>query len=375
METFLREMTLQLRARGCHHVAVFSGQPSPTAVRYFEEIGLPFDVVPDILIDGWPSLKAIDGILRRHRPEILHFSFITLLGPTPWLARLRGVKRVFFTDQTSRLSLEVQKTPTWKRALARLLQIPVTGIMCVSGINRRMGVERGVFPSNRTFVLYNGSELPPLDRFDEMRTSFRQRFNIPADALVVAALCWMIPEKGIGDLIDAAPIVLRRVPNAHFLIGGIGPAWEEFKAQARRLGLDGHITFTGLIENPLQDGVFPACDILTQPSRWQEAFGWVISEAMGFERAVVATEVGGIPEVVDHGVTGLLCPHSKPEALAETLITILVNPERREQMGKAGRQRAKAKFELSSKVAELIGYYHLPPAARVPSAAAQPVPE
>ena len=366
VETFLREITHQLRERGCRHIVVFHAEPSPIAQKYLKDAGLPYEVVPALNAEGWAAARAIDDILRRHRPTVLHFSFMTLLGPIPWIARLRGVKRVFFTDQTSRLSSEIQRTSAWKRIIARFLQIPVTGIMCVSKMNRRMGVERGVFPGSRTFVLYNGSEMPTLERTAELSEKFRQRFQIAPDAQVVAVLCWMIPEKGISDLLDAAPAVLARIPNAHFVIGGAGPSLEDFKAQARNLGIAANVTFTGLIENPQEEGILAACDILCQPSRWQEAFGWVISEAMGLERAVVATNVGGIPEVVEDGVTGLLCPPSQPAALAEALTTLLADPVRRKRMGIAGRQRALEKFDLTSKVAELLVYYGVRPAPHPP---------
>ncbi|MCX6599841.1 MAG: glycosyltransferase family 4 protein [Acidobacteria bacterium] len=378
VETFLREITVQLRERGFRHVVVFHAEPSAVAQRYLQDAGLPYEVVPALNAEGLAAARAIDDILCRHRPTVLHFSFMTLLGPIPWIARLRGVKRVFFTDQTSRLTSEIQRTSGWKRVIARILQIPVTGIMCVSKMNRRMGVERGVFPGSRTFVLYNGSELPSVQRAPELSEKFRRRFQISPDALVVAVLCWMIPEKGISDLLDAAQAVLARSSNAHFVIGGAGPSLEDFKAQARRLGIADKVTFTGLIENPQEEGILAACDILCQPSRWQEAFGWVISEAMGFERAVVATDVGGIPEVVEHGVTGLLCPPSQPPALAETLTTLLADPVRRKRMGIAGRQRAIENFDLTRKVSELLVYYGVPPAkatAATPAKASRRVPE
>jgi glycosyltransferase involved in cell wall biosynthesis len=377
VETFLREITLQLRERGYRHVVVFHAEPSAIAQRYLQEAGLPYEVAPEIHASGWTAVRAISYSLRRHRPEVLHFSFLTLLGPIPWIARLLGVKRVFFTDQASRLSSEVHRTSSWKRVIAQVLQIPVTGIMCVSKMNRRMGVERGVFPEDRTFVLYNGSVLPAVQRAPELSEKFRRRFQIAPDAQVVAVLCWMIPEKGISDLLDAAPAVLARIPNAHFVIGGAGPSLEDFRAQARRLGIADKVTFTGLIENPQEEGILAACDILCQPSRWQEAFGWVLTEAMGFERAVVATDVGGIPEVVEHGVTGLLCPPSQPPALAETLITLLADPVRRKKMGIAGRKRAVDHFDLTRKVAELLEYYGIPAkaSAAAPVQATRPVPQ
>jgi glycosyltransferase involved in cell wall biosynthesis len=125
------------------------------------------------------------------------------------------------------------------------------------------------------------------------------------------------------------------------------------------LGIANSITWTGLLENPMEDGVYAATDIFCLASQWQEAFGWVLAEAMAFEKPAVATRVGGIPEVVEDGVTGLLAPAGDSQVLAGQLLRLLENAGLRRQMGLAGRQAVERKFNLSRNVAELLTYYRL----------------
>jgi glycosyltransferase involved in cell wall biosynthesis len=109
----------------------------------------------------------------------------------------------------------------------------------------------------------------------------------------------------------------------------------------------------------MQDGVYAATDVFCLASRWQEAFGWVLAEAMVFEKPVVATRVGGIPEVVEDGRTGLLAAPGDVAGLADRLIRLLNDPALRLRMGQAGRKTAAEKFDLRRTVAEVLSLYRL----------------
>ena len=118
-------------------------------------------------------------------------------------------------------------------------------------------------------------------------------------------MSWIIPEKGVLDLLAAAQIVTEQDSKAHFVFAGDGPSRVEYTRRAIDLGLGDRITWTGLIEDPFSAGVYDAAEIVCQVSRWEEVFGWVIAEAMAYRKPVIATRVGGIPELVadeDSGV-------------------------------------------------------------------------
>jgi glycosyltransferase involved in cell wall biosynthesis len=169
----------------------------------------------------------------------------------------------------------------------------------------------------------------------------------------------MIPEKGVADFLECARIVLAAGARVHFVAVGEGGSRPEFMRAARESGLADHFTWTGLMEDPLREGVYGAADIVCQLSRWQEAFGWPNAEAMAYGKPVVATAVGGIPEIIEDGVSGFLVPPRRPAEAAARVLRLLGDRDLREQMGARARQIVAEKFDLRRNVTELIGLYGL----------------
>jgi glycosyltransferase involved in cell wall biosynthesis len=215
-------------------------------------------------------------------------------------------------------------------------------------------LRRDLIDARRVTRIYNSVDLAAVHGDG---AEFRRRHGVPAGVPVVAQASWMIPEKGIADLIDAARIVLDRIPQAHFLLAGEGKHRGEYMARACDLGMEQHFTWTGLVHNPVADGLYAAADVVCQVSRWEEAFGWVIAEAMAASRPLVATRVGGIPELVADGANGFLVPVRAPEQIAKRVIQLLDDPALRARMGAAGRLAAEQKFDLSRNLDALMRAY------------------
>ncbi|MGH2787981.1 MAG: glycosyltransferase family 4 protein [Actinomycetota bacterium] len=147
--------------------------------------------------------------------------------------------------------------------------------------------------------------------------------------------------KGVDIILDAWPSVLHRVPNAELTVAGNGPMSEELRRQAARLGINESVRF---LPATSREGVRELLDdssCVVLPSR-SEGLGRLVIEAMARSRPVVATRVGGIPELVEHGHTGLLVDPGDPEDLARSLAAILRDPKRARKMGQEGRARALA---------------------------------
>jgi glycosyltransferase involved in cell wall biosynthesis len=128
-------------------------------------------------------------------------------------------------------------------------------------------------------------------------------------------------------------------------------------AMARHFGMEKHFTWTGQVQNPVAEGLYTAADVVCQVSRWEEAFGWVIAEAMAAGRPLVATRVGGIPELVADGGNGFLVPTRAPAEIARRVIQLLEDPALRAKMGAAGRQAAEQKFDLERNLDALMLAY------------------
>jgi glycosyltransferase involved in cell wall biosynthesis len=151
-------------------------------------------------------------------------------------------------------------------------------------------------------------------------------------------------QKGFDVLLEA----IAQVPEAQLVVVGGGPGLEDLVARAGTLGIGERVEFTGWVDNPRDH--LTRLDLYVQPSRF-EAQGLAIAEAMLAELAVVATDVGGIPDVVIDGETGLLVPPEDPEALARAIAELIDDPARRAEMGRAGRRRAAEKFTAAGMVA------------------------
>jgi glycosyltransferase involved in cell wall biosynthesis len=185
----------------------------------------------------------------------------------------------------------------------------------------------------------------------------RRAYGIPDEAPVILQVSWLIPEKGIEDLLQAAQLVLSQYPDARFLIVGEGSDQAKLEKLAEDLGIARSVIWAGFVKNLAQSGLFEAADIVCQLSRWEEAFGYVLAEGMSFAKPVVATKVGGIPEVVAHETTGLLLSRRDPQSAAGNICRLLSDPALRRKFGEAGRRMVEEKFNLVDRVREMLHYY------------------
>ena len=177
--------------------------------------------------------------------------------------------------------------------------------------------------------------------------AFRAKLGVPPSAPVAVSIGRHVPEKGYRHLIDAAALIERAKPGVHWVLVGNGELRNELEAQTRRLGLGSRVHFTGWRDDVAD--VLALADVFVVPSE-SEGFGRVLVEAMSMSRAVVATAVGGVPDIVLAGETGVLVAPADPAALAEAVHALLDDPARTALLGVAGRVRAEATFSLGAHV-------------------------
>ena len=354
-EVFARALSARLAAQGWESVLCYQSLPEGEVRRFLELPNVTFEVLPDAWKFAARPAGELARILKRHPADILHLYFTGFLSPYPWVARLRGVAKVFFTDQGSHPEGYVAtRRPVWKRLAARALNFPLNQVISISDYNVDCMLRRGLIDAGRVMRIYNSVDLAAAHGDG---AAFRLRHGVPAGAPVVAQASWMIPEKGITDLIEAAQLVIQRIPQAHFVLAGEGQHRNQYMAMARDLGMEAHFTWTGLLHNPVAEGLYAAADVVCQVSRWEEAFGWVIAEAMAASRPIVATRVGGIPELVTDGGNGFLVAPRAPAEITERLVQLLEDSALRSRMGAAGRLAAERKFDLAHNLDTLMRAY------------------
>jgi glycosyltransferase involved in cell wall biosynthesis len=167
----------------------------------------------------------------------------------------------------------------------------------------------------------------------------------------------LIPRKGYSTLLQAASRVLQIHPNVKFVIVGSG---EEKYSQSlynlsKKLGIIENIIFTGYREDISQ--IMNILDIVVLPSTHPEGFSRLLLEAMASSKPVVASRIGGNPEAVEDGRTGLIVPPGDVDSLAKAIQHLVQNRELRQSMGQAGRQRVKERFSIEINVNKIESIY------------------
>ncbi|HEX7977923.1 MAG TPA: glycosyltransferase family 4 protein [Gemmatimonadaceae bacterium] len=167
----------------------------------------------------------------------------------------------------------------------------------------------------------------------------------------------LMPEKGVDVLLRAFAIARQRVPNARLSIAGTGAAEPALRALVAELALDDAVTLHGQLDDDALGRMFDGAWVHAVPSRWPEPFGLTATEAMMRGTAVVASEVGGLGDIVLHERTGLRVPPGDVSALADALARVLSDRQWAEELGRAARARAREQFSIDGCLTHLERLY------------------
>lgn len=295
------------------------------------------------------ALRGLLGLLRDWRPDLLHChsSKAGVLGRVA--ARIAQIPVVYtphcfpfvgdFGPLRRNFALGVE------RSLGRL----GGQIICVCEQERVLAITEHIAPRERLSVVLNGS-VPALDvQPDPVLEALR------GDGMLVGAVAVLRAQKSLEVLVDAAPLLFARVPQARVAIVGDGPLREELHTRAARLGLDSDPRFAFLPFRPPAARALGALDLYVLPSSW-EGLPIGVLEALACGVPQVVTDVGGSREAVGAGTGVLVAPHD-PLALADAMAGLLEDEPRRAAMARASRVRHAAHFAVARMVEETAAVY------------------
>ena len=201
-------------------------------------------------------------------------------------------------------------------------------------------------------VVHDGVNVDVIDRTPVVDA--HAAFWLPHGAPVVGNVAALAAHKGQRHLVAAAALVVRDLPDARFLILGEGELRDALEHQVSSLGLERHVLLPGFRADVI--GVVKSFDLFVMSSV-TEGLGSAMLEAMACERAVVASNAGGIPEAVTENVTGLLVPPRDERGLADAISSLLRDPDRRARLGEAGRRRVEREFSVQQLVDRTLEVY------------------
>ena len=330
-------------------VLALSGGPG---VRRIERTGVSVCVLDDM--DDATAIEAVGAHLAAVGADVVHnhmYRAEVIGTQAAWSLAAAGRRRpmVVGTVHSSRVRSDDD------RDLVRRLTPRMDHLVAVSrAIVRKIEDEGRV--GAPVSLIYNGVDLA---RYAEPQACcvLHGEFPIPHDAPMVGVVARLEPEKGHPTLLEAWPDVLEAVPNAHLLIVGEGSTRASLEAHAAALGLlgsDASVTFTGRRDDV--PAVTAALDVAVLPS-YREAQGLSILEAMALARPVVASAVGGIPEMIEDGRTGILVPPRDPDALAAAIVRVLTDSSYAATLGRAGHDLVNERFCLEFMVRAVESIY------------------
>ena len=268
--------------------------------------------------------SEVAALKRSFRPDLVHLN-VTAAS-------------LFFELRTRAcpLLVELQVAPTAEAGAGTALGSTLAEAACIAVNSEAIACDvRRLAPASadRVRVLHRGLEAPadPLPP--------------PVEPPTIVCLGRVVRDKGFDVALAAFARVRDDFPDARLVIAGDGPERAGLIAEAERLGLGGAVELPGWVVPELVPELLARASVVAMPSRWREAFGLVALQAALAARPVVASRVGGIPEIVANGLTGLLVEPDDPEALAAALSLLLADPPRAAALGRAGRERALERFD------------------------------
>jgi glycosyltransferase involved in cell wall biosynthesis len=320
-----------------------------SAVRKLQRSGIPVLVIdePDDAI----AVGALAAHLAEVRADVVHAHMYRAetVGMRAVLALADiGHRRPYFvaTIHSSRIRSSDDQV------LLRDLTPKMDRLIAVS-----RAIEHKLVDEQRTTVpvslIYNGVDL---DRYDNQEAccTLPEEYGMEPGSQIVGVVARLEPEKGHPTLLEAWPQVLRVVPDAYLLIVGEGSRRDALEAQARELRIAHRVVFTGRRDDV--PAVTAALDVAVLPS-YREAQGLTILEAMALSRPVVASNVGGIPEMVQDGVTGLLVPPHDADALAAAITRLLLDHPLADTLARAGHDLVHDRFCIDLMVRAIESIY------------------
>ena len=291
--------------------------------------------------------------LRTNRIATAYLTDRPVRSPVHLLMRLAGVRHIVVHDHTS----GHRTVPAGLRRLTKQLLRAVPGleadrVLAVSDYVARRQVEVGLMPPARVVRVWNGIPLPahPAGDIPDQRASL----GLPPNRPIITCCCRAAPEKGVQHLLRAFANVRQAATGERPLLVyvGDGPEVDALRKLARNLGILGDTRFVGYSREVAR--FLRASDIVAVPSVWQDALPLGVLEAMAVGRPVVASRVGGIPEMCRNEVEGLLVEPAAEAELAQAITRLLESPALRSDMGQRGRQRVAESFTPEGQVAAIV---------------------
>ncbi len=343
---------------------LITGQVSPSEgdMRYLaEDLGVTPQIIPALGREiHWRndliSLWRIYRLLRKLRPTIVHTHTAKagMLGRLA--AKLAGVPIIVHTFHGhvfhSYFSRRKTKFFLW---IERILAKFTNAIITVSPKQRKEILSYQIGKPEKVHAVGLGLELQKFVNCEDLRAKLRQELKVDAETPMIGTAARLVPVKGLTYFLEAAKQVLETYPKARFVIVGDGELRDTLELYANKLQIPSHVHFLGWRRDLPE--IYADLDLVVLSSL-NEGLPVALIEAMAAGKPVVATQVGGVGDLVQHGRSGVLVPAKDSRALAEGMIQVLsLSNRERIAMGQAGRTSVYPKYHIDTLVKNIESVY------------------
>jgi glycosyltransferase involved in cell wall biosynthesis len=310
-------------------------------------------------LDEFRTLLALLRIIRKERPNVLHINSSKAGGIGTLAGRLCRVPRIIFTAHGWAFN---EDRTLWQKRIFKFLHwitilLSHKTIVVSNGTRTQMDWP---LVQKKMVTIHLGRTITNFKTKDDARGTLEMNVQNTATRLIdyhtdfwIGTIAELHPTKRINRAIDSVCALVKQIPTLRFIIIHDGQQKEVLMQQVADLGLEEHVFFTGTIENAAR--LLPAFDLFVLPSK-TEALGYVLIEAGQAGVSVVATNVGGIPDIIEDGKTGILVPPDNTPALTSALRTLITNDELRGAYARAHHEKSMM-FTLEKMVSETQHLY------------------
>ena len=354
-------MTLIRELRRDFDITVICGDIDEMHRRELTEMDVPIENVPfRRLLSPLADIKAFLALLAFYRAQQFdvvhtHMSKAALIGAIAAVcARTPAVVNTAHNLGFIALPQPFLRLLFWVYDFV-LLRAAMDAVITVSAKVRERILQTRLLPRARVFAVHNGMSAQKMDVPESDAAARRAEFGVSPSEILIVSVARLVWFKGLDNLVSAMPLLLAKCPGVRIVVAGDGPLRDELARQAEDLGVGGRLELAG--ERRDIPAILAAADIFVLPSV-SEGLPISIMEAMAAGKPVVATDVGGVAELVDQGSTGQIVPPRSAPALADALAQLALDPARRAAMGARGKLRIASEFTPEQMARRTADIYH-----------------
>lgn len=288
------------------------------------------------------AIHELREVLRSIKPTLIHVNDIW------WVPQVLRAAKDLAIPKLAHVRQEIEAN--------KVVQYQLGRTDCVLAVSRQIArsLQAAGVKESGIEILYSGIDC--FSKSAQNASTMREQLGLPPDALVLGTVANLFPRKGYDVMLKALPRIVAAFPHVYYLMIGKGDdSWgHKLRRLSSKLAIADHVRFLGFQERV--DPFLAILDLYVHPAV-MEGFGIAVLEAMAAGNAIVATRVGGIPEIVADHVTGLLVQPNDADGLASAIIELLHDPSRRSQYAIEGRKRAETSFSIDAMMRKLLDVY------------------